>query len=67
MIQRIAEQNGSTVEATRKGLLDKSRIMSFLLEVRRTKILEHLMAKTTVQYVDVQKAEETEKKGKKSK
>lgn len=67
MIQRIAEQNGSTVEATRKALLDKSRIMSFLLEVRRTKILEHLMAKTTVQYVDAPKADETEKKGKKSK
>jgi len=52
MIQRVAEQNGSTVEATRKALLDKSRIMSFLLEVRRTKILEHLMEKTTVDYVD---------------
>ena len=53
MIQRAAEQNGSTVEATRKILLEKSRIMSFLLEVRRTKILEHLMAKTTVEYTDV--------------
>ena len=52
MIQSIAEQNGSTVEATRKSLLEKSRIMGFLLEVRRTKILEHLMDKTTVQYVD---------------
>jgi trigger factor len=70
MIQRIAEQNGSTVEATRKALLDKSRIMSFLLEVRRTKILEHLMAKTTVQYVDApaaEKAEKSEKKTKKTK
>jgi FKBP-type peptidyl-prolyl cis-trans isomerase (trigger factor) len=70
MIQRIAEQNGSTVEATRKSLLDKSRIMSFLLEVRRTKILEHLMAKTTVQYVDkVEDGEEKkgEKKAKKAK
>jgi trigger factor len=70
MIQRIAEQNGSTVEATRKALLDKSRIMSFLLEVRRTKILEHLMAKTTVQYVDAANAEQgekAEKKGKKAK
>ena len=70
MIQRIAGQNGSTVEATRKALLDKSRIMSFLLEVRRTKILEHLMANTTVQYVDGEKAdqgEKTEKKAKKAK
>ncbi len=64
MIQRIAEQNGSTVEATRKTLLDKSRIMSFLLEVRRTKILEHLMSKTTVDYVDAAKAEKSEKKSK---
>ena len=70
MIQRIAEQNGSTVEATRKALLDKSRIMSFLLEVRRTKILEHLMAKTTVAHVDApqaEKGEKTEKKAKKAK
>ncbi len=52
MIQRIADQNGSTVEAARKALLDKSRIMGFLLEVRRTKILDHLMAKTKVEYVD---------------
>lgn len=51
MIQRIADQNGTTVEAARKNLLDRSRIMSFLLEVRRTKILEHLMEKTTVEYV----------------
>lgn len=64
MIQRIAEQNGSTVEATRKTLLDRSRIMSFLLEVRRTKILEHLMSKTTVDYVDAPKAEKSEKKSK---
>jgi trigger factor len=67
MIQRIAEQNGSTVEATRKAVLDKSRIMSFLLEVRRTKILEHLMAKTAVQYVDAAKAEQDEKAEKKGK
>jgi trigger factor len=52
MIQRVAEQNGTTVEQARKALLDKSRIMGFLLEVRRTKILDHLMSKTTVQYVD---------------
>jgi FKBP-type peptidyl-prolyl cis-trans isomerase (trigger factor) len=52
MIQRVAEQNGSTVEATRKNLLDKSRIMSFLLEVRRSKILDYLMSKTTVEYAD---------------
>jgi hypothetical protein len=41
--------------------------MSFLLEVRRTKILEHLMAKTSVQYVDAPKAEKEEKKAKKAK
>lgn len=51
MIERLAEQNGSTVEATRKAVLDKSRIFSFLLEVRRTKILDHLMANTTVEFM----------------
>jgi hypothetical protein len=29
--------------------------MSFLLEVRRTKILDHLMSKTTVEYTDESK------------
>lgn len=61
MIQRIAEQNGSTVEATRKNVLDKSRIMSFLLEVRRTKILDFLMSKTTIDYTDSAAQEESEK------
>ncbi len=52
MLQRIADQNGSTVEQARKSLMDKSRIMGFLLEVRRTKILDHMMANTTVTYTD---------------
>lgn len=52
MLQRIADQNGSTVEQARKALMDKSRIMGFLLEVRRTKVLEHLMANTTITYTD---------------
>jgi FKBP-type peptidyl-prolyl cis-trans isomerase (trigger factor) len=51
MIQKVAEQNGTTVENAKKVLLDKSRIMSFLLEVRRTKILDYLMSKTTVEFV----------------
>ncbi|MEN9846243.1 MAG: Trigger factor [Pseudomonadota bacterium] len=61
MIERIAAQNGSTPEATRKMVHNRDRVMSFLLEVRRTKILEHLMAHTTVQYVDGTKAEQDEK------
>jgi FKBP-type peptidyl-prolyl cis-trans isomerase (trigger factor) len=51
MIQKVADQNGTTVENAKKVLLDKSRIMSFLLEVRRTKILDYLMSKTTVEFV----------------
>jgi len=51
MIERLAEQNSSTVEATRKMVMDRSRIMSFILEVRRTKILEFLISKTKVEYV----------------
>jgi trigger factor len=58
-IQRIAEQSGSSVEATRKNLLDKSRIMGFLLEVRRTKVLDHIMANTTVTYTDAPVATES--------
>jgi trigger factor len=52
MLQRIADQNGSTVEQVRKNLMDRSRIMGFLLEVRRTKILDFMMANTTITYTD---------------
>jgi len=58
MIRKVANQNGTTVEAAKKALLDKSRIMSFLLEVRRTKILDFLMDKTKVTFV---KPEEVKK------
>ena len=37
--------------AGKRSALPHSRIMSFLLEVRRTKILDYLMAKTTVEFV----------------
>jgi hypothetical protein len=50
MIEEVAKRNGTSVEATRKSLLDKSRIVSFLLEARRTKILEFLVANTAVEY-----------------
>jgi trigger factor len=50
MIEEVARRNGTTVEAARKSLLDQSRIVSFLLEARRTKILEFLVANTTVEY-----------------
>jgi trigger factor len=56
MIEKVANQNGTTVEAAKKALLDKSRIMSFLLEVRRTKILDFLMAKTKVDFVKPEEA-----------
>lgn len=51
MIKRVAEENGMTAEAAKKALLNKSRIMSFLLEVRRTKILDFLMSRTKVEFV----------------
>jgi trigger factor len=52
MIERVAERNGATVEAARKALLDMNRIVSFLLEVRRTKILEDLIQNTIVEYTE---------------
>jgi trigger factor len=56
MIERLAQQEGATVDTVRKTVLDRSRILSFLLEVRRTKILEHLLAQTKVEYVDSNEA-----------
>jgi trigger factor len=57
MLAKIAEQNGVTVEVATKTLLDKSRRAGFLAEVRRTKILDMLMDKTSVKYVPMKKAE----------
>jgi FKBP-type peptidyl-prolyl cis-trans isomerase (trigger factor) len=51
MLARVAEQNGVSVEVATKALLDKSRIGGFLSEVRRTKILDMLMARTQVKYL----------------
>jgi trigger factor len=50
LIQELARRNGATVEAARRSLLDRSRIVSFLLEARRTKILEFLVANSVVEY-----------------
>lgn len=58
MIEKVAEQNGVSVEVATKALLDKSRIGGFFAEVRRTKIVDLLMSRTKVEYV-------TEKKSKK--
>jgi trigger factor len=56
MIAKVAEQNNVSVEVATKALLDKSRISGFLAEVRRTKVLDLLMARTTVKYVAPTKA-----------
>jgi trigger factor len=61
MLAKVAEQNNVSIEVATKALLDKSRIGGFLSEVRRTKILDLLMAKTKVTYT----AAKAEKKGKK--
>lgn len=56
MIAKVAEENNVTVEVATKALLDKSRIGGFLAEVRRTKVLDLLMARTQVNYVAPKKA-----------
>ena len=56
MIAKVAEQNNVSVEVATKALLDKSRIAGFLSEVRRTKVLDLLMARTTVKHVAPAKA-----------
>ena len=50
MIAEVAKRNGTSEEAARKTLLDQSRVVSFLLEARRTKILEFLVSNTTVEF-----------------
>jgi trigger factor len=55
MLAKVAEQNGVSIEVATKALLDKSRIGGFLSEVRRTKILDMLMAKTKVEFVPAKK------------
>jgi trigger factor len=51
MIAKVAEHNQVTVEVATKALLDRSRIAGFISEVRRTKILDLLMARTKVNYI----------------
>lgn len=51
MLAKVAEQNNVSVEVATKALLDKSRVAGFLSEVRRTKVLDLLMARTTVKEV----------------
>ncbi len=51
MLAKVAEQNQVSIEVATKALLDKSRIAGFISEVRRTKILDMVMAKTKVQFV----------------
>lgn len=70
MIEKIAQQNGVTVEVATKALLDKSRIGGFFAEVRRTKIVDLLMSRTTVNFVtdaETKKEKSSGKKGGKAK
>ncbi|MFN4895190.1 MAG: trigger factor [Pseudomonadota bacterium] len=62
MLARVAEQNGVSVEVATKALLDKSRIGGFLSEVRRTKILDMLMARTQVKYLSQKEKGSSKKK-----
>jgi trigger factor len=55
MLAKVAEQNGVSIEVATKALLEKSRIRGFLSEVRRTKILDMMMAKTKVEFVPAKK------------
>lgn len=61
MLAKVAAENGVSVEVATKALLDKSRIAGFLSEIRRTKILDMLMARTTVQYVAAKEEQKAEK------
>jgi len=50
------------VEVATKALLDKSRISGFIAEVRRTKVLDLLMARTKVTYVAAKSDKKASKK-----
>jgi len=56
MIAKVAEEHNVTVEVATKALLDRSRVGGFLAEVRRTKIMDMLMARTKVKHVAPKKA-----------
>lgn len=62
MIAKVAEQNNVSVEVATKALLDKSRISGFIAEVRRTKVLDLLMARTKVTYVAAKSDKKASKK-----
>ena len=56
MIAKVAEEHNVTVEVATKALLDRSRVGGFLAEVRRTKIMDMLMARTKVKHAAPKKA-----------
>jgi len=56
MIAKVAEEHNVTVEVATKALLDRSRVGGFLAEVRRTKIMDMLMARTKVKQVAAKEA-----------
>lgn len=59
LIRDVAARSGGSVDQTRKALLDKNQIMTFLLEARRTKVLDYLLGQTSITYKE--EAAETEK------
>jgi trigger factor len=60
MIAKVAAENNVSVEVATKALLDKSRIGGFIAEVRRTKVLDLLIARTKVTYTAPKKAKKGE-------
>jgi trigger factor len=56
MIAKVAAEHNVTVEVATKALLDRSRVGGFLAEVRRTKIMDMLMARTKVKQVAAKEA-----------
>lgn len=56
-VAEIAEQNGISKEEVKKFFMDKERIVRFVLEITRNKVLDFLRERTTVKYTDKPKAE----------
>jgi trigger factor len=60
-MEEIAQQNGVTKDDVRKFFLSQERGLGFLLEITRNKVLESLVARAEVEFVDPPPAEKDAK------
>lgn len=50
-IEQLAERSNVPVEEARKYVMNRERVVSFVMELSRNKVLDHLLSKASISYV----------------